>query len=145
MSASSPFTDARLKIQTSECVTPVRTFTKDYGEGLGPSSTANDIHQAVYHMTRKGIEEIPIAERNRERKSLRTQLTHALEQIRSFDLRPELPSWVSRFLGYRSPGATAPYQPIWALKWLDVLKIPLVVEDYVAGNSDAWLPYLWYW
>jgi hypothetical protein len=57
-----------------------------------------------------------------------------LEKITNFDLRPKLPSWISRFLGYRKDGIA---RPIWALRWLDTFNVPIVVEEYLFGIYDC--------
>jgi len=49
-------------------------------------------------------------------------------KITTFDLRPKLPPWLSRFLGYRKDGI---HRPIWALRWLDTFNVPMVVEEYL--------------
>ncbi|CAH7673799.1 HPP family-domain-containing protein, partial [Phakopsora pachyrhizi] len=43
----------------------------------------------------------------------------------NFDLRPDLPFWISRFLGYQSGSE---YRPVWMLRWLDKCKIPRIVK-----------------
>ncbi|POW23538.1 hypothetical protein PSHT_00155 [Puccinia striiformis] len=56
-----------------------------------------------------------------------TRRVRVLEKLANFDLRPKLPSWISRFLGYRKDGIC---RPILALRWLDTFNVPLVVEEY---------------
>ncbi|KNZ61933.1 uncharacterized protein VP01_1334g4 [Puccinia sorghi] len=51
-----------------------------------------------------------------------------VQKISTFDLRPKLPSWFSRFLGYRKDGI---HRPIWALRWLDTFNVPMVLEEYL--------------
>ncbi|WAQ84920.1 hypothetical protein PtA15_5A493 [Puccinia triticina] len=50
-----------------------------------------------------------------------------LSKLANYDVRPKLPSWISRFLGYRKDGIC---RPIWMLRWLDTFNVPLVVEEY---------------
>ncbi|POW11780.1 hypothetical protein PSTT_05009 [Puccinia striiformis] len=50
-----------------------------------------------------------------------------VEKLANFDLRPKLPSWISRFLGYRKDGIC---RPVLMLRWLDTFNVPLVVEEY---------------
>lgn len=45
------------------------------------------------------------------------------------DWRAELPTWMSRYLGYRPPDEPGPmHKPIWLLQWLNTFKIPFLVE-----------------
>ncbi|MBW0496589.1 hypothetical protein O181_036304 [Austropuccinia psidii MF-1] len=50
--------------------------------------------------------------------------------IQNLDIRPTLPPWISRFLGYSKNGER---HPIWLLRWLDVLKIPICVEEFLSA------------
>ena len=47
------------------------------------------------------------------------------------DYRGRLPSFISRFVGYRPPGTKPPYAPIPPLKWLN--HIPLKYEVWATG------------
>lgn len=59
--------------------------------------------------------------------SLRSPKRRLLDRLHDLDVRPSLPPWISRFLGYRRNGIC---RPIWALQWLETFNIPLVIEDY---------------
>ncbi|CAH7673297.1 HPP family protein [Phakopsora pachyrhizi] len=47
-------------------------------------------------------------------------------KVLNYDIRPGLPYWVSRFLGYRSENES---RPIWLLKWMDKFRVPNLLES----------------
>lgn len=139
MSASSSTTHSLLEIRGEDSVSPASPVRSVTNNGGGSASVRP--HQAVYHIQGDEADMLPSLERPYKARSLSKRMKNVFEEVSTFDIRPELPSWISRFLGYRAPGLSAPYQPIWALRWLDVLKIPTRVEDYVAGKC-SWLLHL---
>ncbi|KAH9811871.1 HPP family protein [Melampsora americana] len=68
-----------------------------------------------------------------QNQSSRSMLTRLYHQISLIDIRPSLPFWISRFLGYRPSNSIS--TPIWLLTWLKFLPLPFETLLFVFFSS----------